>query len=64
MGSSHGEKEPKKATYFVARRNIKPPTPLGKNSQEKGETFPPQNFTVSGKSQGNPIVELATPKRT
>jgi hypothetical protein len=41
----------------------KDPTRLEKNSS-KGETFPPHRAANSGKSLGNPVVEMATPKRT
>ena len=63
MGSSHGETEPRKATYCRAGRNIKPPTPLRKNPQK--EKYSRRIVIgIAAKSQGNLMVELATPKRT
>jgi hypothetical protein len=55
-GSSHGETEPRKATYAQAGHNIKNPTSL--------EIIPAAYGAHSGMSQGNPVVEMATPKGT
>ena len=62
-GSSHGEIEPRKATYPGGGAQHKNPDLIGAKLL-KGETFPPHMLRLSGKSQGNPMVELATPKRT
>jgi len=56
MGSSHGETEPIKATYLKAGHNTKSLTSL--------ETIPAAFLADSGKSLGNPAVELATPNGT
>ena len=56
MGSSYGETEPAKATQDGAGHNENPPTSL--------ETIPAAYFPNSGKSLGNPVVEVATPKGT
>ena len=56
MGSSYGETEPEKATYTRAGRNIKTPTSL--------ELIPAALPIHSGKSLGNPVVEMATPNGT
>jgi hypothetical protein len=56
MGSSYGETEPKKATYSKAGRNNKTPTSL--------ETIPAAHLGNSGKSLGNPVVEVAPPNGT
>jgi hypothetical protein len=56
MGSSHGETEPIKATYLKAGHNTKSLTSL--------ETIPAAFLADSGKSLGNPVVELATPNGT
>ncbi|HAA28464.1 MAG TPA: hypothetical protein DCE56_13270 [Cyanobacteria bacterium UBA8553] len=56
MGSSYGETEPRKATYCQARHNNKTSTLL--------EIIPAAPSTSSGKSLGNPVVELATPNGT
>jgi hypothetical protein len=56
MGSSHGETEHQKATYFGAERNIKSLTLL--------EFIPAASSIIAAKSPGNPVVELATPKGT
>ena len=56
MGSSHGEIEPRKATYVVAGRNIKNPTRLEPN--------PAAEHPTSCMSPGVPVVEMATPKGT
>jgi hypothetical protein len=58
MGSSYGETEPKKATYFQAGRNFKPPTSLETNR------IPATSLPDSGKSLGNPVVEVAPPNGT
>ncbi|MEH2298131.1 MAG: hypothetical protein V7K88_03430 [Nostoc sp.] len=55
-GSSQGETEPRKATYPGAGRNIKTLTTLHK--------IPPHRKGNSGKSPGNPIVEMTTPNGT
>jgi hypothetical protein len=57
MGSSYGETEPKKATYDKAGRN-KSLTLLEINR------IPAALDLNSGKSLGNPVVELATPNGT
>jgi hypothetical protein len=56
MGSSHGETEPQKATHHKAGHNIKNLTSL--------EIIPAAFLPDSGKSPGNPVVELATPNGT
>ncbi|OBQ01314.1 MAG: hypothetical protein AN490_21640 [Anabaena sp. AL09] len=53
---SHGETEPQKATYSGAGHNIKNLTSL--------ELIPAASSVNSGKSLGNPVVELATPNGT
>ncbi|QSV62952.1 MAG: hypothetical protein HEQ26_11075 [Dolichospermum sp. DL01] len=55
-GSSYGETEPQKATHFGAGHNTKILTRL--------ELIPAASPTNSGKSPGNPVVELATPNGT
>jgi hypothetical protein len=55
-GSSYGETEPKKATYLQAGHNIKTLTSL--------ELIPAASSVNSGKSPGNPVVEMATPNGT
>jgi len=47
-GSSHGETEPRKATYLGAGRNTKPPTSLEKNFQTE-ETFPPHLSMIAAR---------------
>jgi hypothetical protein len=54
MGGSHGETEPKKATYLQAGRNSKTPTSL--------KTIPAVFSWDNGKSPGDSVVEVATPK--
>jgi hypothetical protein len=56
MGSSHGETEPRKATYQKAGHNVKTLTSL--------ELNPAANNISSGKSPGVPMVEVATPNGT
>ncbi|WP_177176290.1 hypothetical protein [Trichormus sp. NMC-1] len=51
-GSSYGEIEPQKATYLQAGRNTQPLTSL--------ELIPAALFDGSGKSPGNPMVEMAS----
>jgi hypothetical protein len=48
--------EPRKATYTQAGHNIKTLTSL--------EIMPAASASYSGKSPGNPVVELAPPNRT
>ena len=55
-GSSYGETEPRKAAYYQAGDNIKILTLL--------ELIPAASFFNSGKSLGNPVVEVATPNGT
>lgn len=55
-GNSHGETEPKKATYVKAGHNTKTPTTL--------EPIPAVHKSSNGKSPGNPMVEVATPNGT
>ena len=55
-GSSHGETEPRKATYFQAGHNIKILTSL--------ELIPAAFLRNNGKSPGIPVVEVATPNGT
>ena len=55
MGSSYGETEPAKATQDGAGHNENPPTSL--------ETIPAAYCPNSGKSLGNPVVEVATQER-
>jgi len=56
LGSSHGETEPRKATYLQAGHNIKNLTSL--------EINPAEHDRSSGKSPGIPVVEVATPNGT
>jgi hypothetical protein len=56
MGSSHGEIEPRKATYSKAGHNTKNPDFIGDN--------PAVYVFDNGKSLGIPMVELATPNGT
>ena len=55
-GSSYDETEPRKATYVQAGRNAKSPTSL--------EYTPAEHPSSIGKSQGNPVVEMATSNGT
>ncbi|MTJ13837.1 hypothetical protein FJR11_14815 [Anabaena sp. UHCC 0187] len=55
-GSSHGETEPQKATHPGAGHNTKNLTLL--------ELIPAAFCSDSGKSPGNPVVEMATPNGT
>ncbi|PSB14372.1 hypothetical protein C7B65_26535 [Phormidesmis priestleyi ULC007] len=54
IGNSQGETEPRKATYVQARHNH--PRPL-----LHWRPFPPRSKLNSGKSLGNPVVEMALP---
>jgi hypothetical protein len=60
MGSSYGETEPKKSDLLPGGTQLCPkgqkPTSL--------ELIPAASSSYSGKSLGNPMVELATPKGT
>ncbi|MDZ8066712.1 MAG: hypothetical protein RMY64_14005 [Nostoc sp. DedQUE08] len=56
-GSSYGETGSRKATYLRAGRNIK-------NLDFTGELIPAASPFYSGKSPGNPVVELTTPNGT
>ena len=56
MGSSDGEIEPRKVTYPGAGHRPLIPTLL--------EFIPAESFVNIGKSPGNPVVEMATPKGT
>ena len=56
MGSSHGETEPKKATYFQAESQHK--------TRLHWSIIPAAYQPDSGKSPGNPVVELVTPNGT
>ncbi len=51
MGSSHGEIEPKKATYRAAGRNKKNPDRIGAKLL-KGETFPPPLIPTAARVKG------------
>jgi len=59
MGSSYGETEPRKATYFGAGRRPTKPRLYWRQT-----AFPPKPYKVNGKSLGNPMVEVATPNGT
>ena len=54
MGSSNGETEPKKVTYQEAGPRLPTQTLL--------EIIPAESWADIGKSLGNPVVKLATPK--
>jgi hypothetical protein len=56
MGNSNGETEPRKITYVRAGRRPKILTPL--------EIIPAEFLLNIGKSLGNSVVKLATPKGT
>jgi retron-type reverse transcriptase len=56
IGNSNGETEPRKVTYVTAGSRPKIPTPL--------EIIPAEFLLNIGKSLGNPVVKLATPKGT
>ena len=56
IGSSYGEIEPRKATYWGAGHNTKPLTLL--------ELIPAASSHNSSKSLGNPVVEVAPPNGT
>jgi hypothetical protein len=60
IGSSHGETEPRKATYLRAGRRPK------QNPDSIGDKIilPPKFYKVSGKSPGGSVVEVVTPKGT
>jgi hypothetical protein len=58
MGSSNGETEPTKATYYSAGRKHQPTL----TALER--IIPVTPYTSSDKSPGNLVVELVTPKGT
>jgi hypothetical protein len=57
-GSSDGENRVLKSDLLRSGAQHK------KNPDFTGASFPPHFLTNSGKSQGNPVVEMAPPKGT